>query len=103
MRDSISVCDGGNGRLLARNALSSHGGRAQRGPGRSLPGQWRQDSVARMDHHREKRRAEERLISIKVMHPQRGACGVPKKVPDETLIQIEETQAALRDSIEQAK
>jgi hypothetical protein len=28
---------------------------------------------------------------------------VPKKVPDETLIQIEETQAALRDSIEQAK
>jgi hypothetical protein len=28
---------------------------------------------------------------------------VTKKVPDETLIQIEETQAALRDSIEQAK
>jgi hypothetical protein len=28
---------------------------------------------------------------------------VPKNVPDETLIQIEETQAALRDSIEQAK
>ena len=28
---------------------------------------------------------------------------MPKKVPDETLIQIEETQAALRDSIEQAK
>jgi len=28
---------------------------------------------------------------------------VPKKPPDETLIKIEETQAALRDSIEQAK
>ena len=43
------------------------------------------------------------MISIKVVRPQRGACCVPKKVPDETLIQIEETQAALRDSIEQAK
>lgn len=32
-----------------------------------------------------------------------GACSVPKKVPDDTLIKIEETQAALRDSIEQAK
>ena len=28
---------------------------------------------------------------------------MPKKVPDETLIKIEATQAALRDSIEQAK
>jgi hypothetical protein len=28
---------------------------------------------------------------------------VAKKLPDETLIRIEETQAALRDSIERAK
>jgi len=28
---------------------------------------------------------------------------VPYKVPDETLIKIEETQSALRESIEQAK
>ena len=28
---------------------------------------------------------------------------MPKRVPDETIIQIQTTQAALRDSIEQAK
>ena len=28
---------------------------------------------------------------------------MPKKVPTDTIVQIEETQAALRDSIEQAK
>jgi hypothetical protein len=37
------------------------------------------------------------------MRPHGGACRVPKKVPDEPLIQIEETQAALRESIEKAK
>jgi len=43
------------------------------------------------------------LTWIKVLTPpQRGAC-VTGKPKDETLIQIEKTQAALRDCIEQAK
>lgn len=32
-----------------------------------------------------------------------GVCRVPKKAPNETLLKIEQTQAALRDSIEKAK
>jgi hypothetical protein len=44
------------------------------------------------------------LTSIKVIaRYQKGVCRVPKKVPDQTLLQIEETQAALRVSIEKAK
>jgi hypothetical protein len=53
--------------------------------------------------HRGKRRTAERLTKIKVEARDEGVCGVPKKVPDETLIRIEETQAALRESIEKAK
>ena len=49
------------------------------------------------------RRAAERLIWIKSFAPLRGALGLPKKPVEETLIRIEETQAALRDSIARAK
>ena len=49
------------------------------------------------------RRAEERLIWIKVYGRLRGTRSLPRKKVDETLIRIEETQAALRDSIERAK
>ncbi len=48
------------------------------------------------------RRAEELLIESKVTAAW-GVVTVPKQSKDDTLIQIEATQAALRQSIDQAK
>jgi hypothetical protein len=49
------------------------------------------------------RRTEERLTEINVLSPSVEGQSVAKKVPEENSIRIEETQAALRDSIERAK
>ena len=45
----------------------------------------------------------ERLISIKVFSPDIRGNSVATKAEDEVLVQMEENQAALRDSIEQAR
>ena len=45
----------------------------------------------------------ERLIWIKSFGFSRGAQGLPRKPVEQTMIQIEETQAALRASIARAK
>lgn len=49
------------------------------------------------------RRAEERCDASVVLPPIQGVRGVKRGKKDETLIQIEETKAAIRDSVERAK
>jgi hypothetical protein len=49
------------------------------------------------------RRAEERLIKIKVLVSTQGAKSVAKTEKDETSTEVEEAQAALREGMERAK